>query len=209
MKFIELFVFASNAYRQKIYHYNTLLDEAMRILVVNNHGQFNHLIRRAIREKVETDLISNQTPPEKIDANGLILGGGPSLERAGRCADYLRDLDIPILGICLGMQLMGTTFGGKVVPGSVGGYAEVDVEVLKEDDILKGLSPKFKTWASHMDQVSELPVGFEILARSNVCEIEAMKHLTRPLYGVQWHPEVVHTEYGPELLDNFIALCKR
>ena len=177
--------------------------------MVNNYGQFNHLIRRAIRETVETDLISNQTPLEKIDANGLILGGGPTLDRAGRCAEYLRDLDIPILGICLGMQLMGTTFGGKVVPGSMGGYAEVDVQVLKEDDILLGLPPRFKTWASHMDQVSELPECFEILARSNVCEIEAMKHLTRPLYGVQWHPEVVHTEHGQELLDNFIALCKR
>jgi GMP synthase (glutamine-hydrolysing) len=181
----------------------------MRILVVNNYGQFNHLIRRAIREKVETDLISNQTPPEEIDANGLILGGGPTLQRAGRCADYLRDLDIPILGICLGMQLMGTTFGGKVIAGSMGGYAEVNVKVLKEDDILKGLPANFKTWASHMDLVSELPPGFEILASSNVCEIEAMKHLTRPLYGVQWHPEVVHTEHGLELLDNFIALCKR
>jgi GMP synthase (glutamine-hydrolysing) len=180
----------------------------MRILVVNNYGQFNHLIRRAIREKVETDLISNQTLPEKIDANGLILGGGPNLDRAGRCPDYLRDLDIPILGICLGMQLMGTTFGGKVVPGSVGGYAEVEVQVLKEDDILRGLPPKFKTWASHMDQVIELPQGFEVLARSDVCEIEAMKHLTRPLYGVQWHPEVVHTDYGAQLLDNFIALCR-
>ena len=134
----------------------------MRILVVNNYGQFNHLIRRAIREKVETDLISNQTPLEKIDANGLILGGGPTLERAGRCADYLRDLDIPILGICLGMQLMGTIFGGKVVAGNMGGYAEVDVQVLKEDDILKGLPPQFKTWASHMDQVSQLPEDFEI-----------------------------------------------
>ena len=181
----------------------------MRILVINNHGQFNHLIRRAIREKVETDLISNQTAPEKIDANGLILGGGPTLDRAGRCADYLRDLDIPILGICLGMQLMGTTFGGIVVPGTMGGYAEVAVQVVKEDGILKGLPPRFKTWASHMDQVSELPKDFETLARSDVCEIEAMKHLTRPLYGVQWHPEVVHTEHGQELLDNFIDLCKR
>jgi len=184
-------------------------DETMRILVVNNYGQFNHLIRRAIREKVETDLISNLTPTEKIDADGLILGGGPALERAGRCADYLRDLGIPILGICLGMQLMGTTFGGKVVAGSMGGYAAVNVQVLEEDDILKGLPANFKTWASHMDLVSQLPEGFEILARSDVCEIEAMKHLTRPLYGVQWHPEVVHTEYGLELLDNFIALCKR
>jgi GMP synthase (glutamine-hydrolysing) len=181
----------------------------MRILVVNNYGQFNHLIRRAVREKVDTDLISNQTPPEMIDADGLILGGGPALERAGRCADYLRDLKIPILGICLGLQLMGTTFGGKVVPGSMGGYAEVEVDVIKEDDILRGLPHRFKTWASHMDQVSKLPDGFEILARSNVCEIEAMKHLNRPLYGVQWHPEVAHTEHGPQLLDNFIALCKR
>jgi len=181
----------------------------MRILVVNNYGQFNHLIRRAIRDRVETDLISNETAPEKIDADGLILGGGPTLERAGRCADYLKSLDIPILGICLGLQLMGTTFGGKVAPGTIGGYAEVDVEVLKENDILKGLAPKFKTWASHMDQVVQLPDQFEVLARSNVCEIEAMKHLTRPLYGVQWHPEVVHTEHGQELLDNFIAICKR
>ncbi|HNX39137.1 MAG TPA: GMP synthase subunit A [Methanothrix sp.] len=181
----------------------------MRILVVNNYGQFNHLIRRAIREKVETDLISNQTPPEKIDADGLILGGGPALDRAGRCSDYLRDLEIPVLGICLGMQLMGTTFGGKVVPGSLGGYAEVDVEVIEPDDILRGLPSKFKTWASHMDQVVELPQGFEVLARSKICDIEAMRHTSRPLYGVQWHPEVVHTDYGGELLDNFIAVCRR
>jgi GMP synthase (glutamine-hydrolysing) len=181
----------------------------MRILVINNYGQFNHLIRRSIRDKVETDLISNQTPPESIQADGLILGGGPTLDRAGRCADYLRDLDVPVLGICLGMQLMGTTFGGKVAPGTIGGYAEVDVEVVKENDILKGLPKRFKTWASHADQVIELPPQFEVLAKSRVCEIEAMKHVERPLYGVQWHPEVMHTEHGGELLDNFIALCKR
>lgn len=180
----------------------------MRILVVNNYGQFNHLIRRAIRDKVMTDLISNQTPPETIDADGLILGGGPALDRAGRCVDYLRDLDIPILGICLGMQLMGTTFGGRVAPGTIGGYAEVEVEVVDEDDILRGLPSRFRTWASHADQVVELPPRFGLLARSRVCEIEAMRHLERPIYGVQWHPEVVHTEYGDRLLDNFIAICK-
>jgi GMP synthase (glutamine-hydrolysing) len=181
----------------------------MRILVVNNYGQFNHLIRRSIRDKVETDLISNETPPEKIDADGLILGGGPTLDRAGRCSDYLQELNVPILGICLGMQLMGVIFGGKVAPGSIGGYAEVDVEIVNEDDILKGLPMRFKTWASHADQVIELPSSFEILASSNVCDIEAMKHQKKPLYGVQWHPEVVHTEYGQQLLDNFIFLCKR
>ncbi len=85
----------------------------------------------------------------------------------------------------------------------------MEVEVLQENDILKGLPPRFKTWASHADQVVQLPSQFEVLARSNVCEIEAMRHLNRPLFGVQWHPEVVHTEHGQELLDNFIAVCKR
>jgi len=107
------------------------------------------------------------------------------------------------------MQLMATTFGGVVVPGSLGGYAEVEVEVTEQDDILKGLPARFRTWASHMDQVAKLPPGFETLARSQICDIEAMRHTSRPLYGVQWHPEVVHTDYGGELLDNFIAVCKR
>ena len=181
----------------------------MRILVVNNYGQFNHLIVRSIRDLVDCKLITNQTPPEDIEAEGLVLGGGPALERSGRCSDYLKELDIPILGICLGMQLMGTTFGGQVAPGVIGGYAEVAVEVVKENDILRGLPKSFKTWASHADQVVKLPMDFEILAKSNVCEIEAMSHLNRPLYGVQWHPEVVHTEHGQELLGNFISLCKK
>lgn len=181
----------------------------MRVAVINNYGQFNHLIRRSIRDKVDCELVSNRTPIEEIDADGLILGGGPSLDRAGNCPDYLLGLDIPILGICLGMQIMGTAFGGRVMPGSIGGYAQVDVEMLSEDDILKGFPAKFKTWASHADQVSVLPPDFESLATSKICDIEAMKHCNRPLYGVQWHPEVVHTEHGEELLDNFINICKR
>lgn len=181
----------------------------MLISVVNNYGQFNHLIRRSIRDKVESNMISNQTPLEEIKADGLILGGGPTLDRAGRCSEYVRSLDIPILGICLGMQIMGVVFEGKVEPGTVGGYAEVQVELLKEDDILRGLPGTFKTWASHADQVVRLPRDFEVLARSSVCEIEAMKHNTRPLYGVQWHPEVIHTEHGEKVLDNFIDLCRR
>jgi GMP synthase (glutamine-hydrolysing) len=191
------------------YIFITGVKVLMRILVVNNYGQFNHLIVRSIRDFVESKLIPNQTPPEEIEANGLILGGGPALERAGKCADYLKELDIPILGICLGLQLMGTTFGGRVALGAVGGYAEVQVDVVKENDILKGLPKTFKTWASHADQVVEQPRDFEILARSNVCDIEAMKHVHRPLYGVQWHPEVVHTEHGQKLLRNFIELCKK
>jgi GMP synthase (glutamine-hydrolysing) len=181
----------------------------MQILVVNNYGQFNHLIHRAIRDKVESSLISNQKSASEIDADGLILGGGPTMDRAGRCIDYIRELNMPILGICLGMQLMAQAYGGKVVPGSLGGYAEVDVEVVEEDEILRGISGRIKTWASHADQVSVVPVEFQILARSKVCEVEAMRHRTRPLFGIQWHPEVVHTERGDDLLDNFIRVCRR
>ncbi len=181
----------------------------MLVLVVNNYGQFNHLIVRSLRDMAQTKMISNQTPIEKIEADGLVLGGGPTLDRAGICREYLKDLEIPILGICLGMQLMGETFGGKVQPGNVGGYAEVQVEILEEDDILKGLPPTIKTWASHSDQVVELPEKFQVLARSDICEIEAMRHIERPLYGVQWHPEVVHTEFGSQVLENFLDVCRR
>jgi GMP synthase (glutamine-hydrolysing) len=83
------------------------------------------------------------------------------------------------------------------------------VEVLDEDDILKGMAPATKVWASHQDEVSKLPPGFKLLARSNVCEIEAMCHVTKPLYGVQWHPEVSHTEKGTDLLENFLEVCAR
>jgi GMP synthase (glutamine-hydrolysing) len=180
----------------------------MEVFVVNNYGQFNHLIHRSIREIVPARIISNQTPAEEIEADGLILGGGPTLARAGECREYLTKLDLPILGICLGLQVMAETFGGRGEKGAVGGYAEVEVEVIEEDDILKGLPPRIRTWASHADQVVLLPQQFRVLARSQVCEIEAMRHETRPLYGVQWHPEVVHTEGGTRLLENFIELCR-
>lgn len=110
----------------------------MRVAVINNCEQFNQLICRGIRDKVDCELVFNRTPIEEIDADGLILGGGPSLDRAGNCPDYLLGLDIPILGICLGMQIMGTAFGGWVMSGSIGIYALVDVEMLIEDGVLKG-----------------------------------------------------------------------
>ena len=90
-----------------------------------------------------------------------------------------------------------------------GGYAEIEVEVLEEDDILRGLGPKTTVWASHADEVAILPDGFIHLARSDVCEIEAMRHPTKPIYGVQWHPEVSHTKKGEELLMNFFEVCDR
>ncbi|MCC4770537.1 GMP synthase subunit A [Methanosarcina sp. DH2] len=183
----------------------------LKILVVNNYGQFCHLIHRAVRDlDMDTKIISNITPVEDILAekpDGLILSGGPDMERSGLCSDYIREIDIPILGICLGHQAIALAYGGHVHAGKKGGYAEVEIEVLEEDDILRGLGPKTTVWASHADEVAILPEGFIHLARSDVCEIEAMRHPTKPIYGVQWHPEVSHTAQGEKLLMNFFEVC--
>ncbi len=181
-----------------------------RIVVIDNHGQFTHLEHRALRDLgVDTEIIDNDTPPEEIDADGLVLSGGPSIEDVGRCSDYL-EMDVPVLGICLGMQFMAQDLGGSVGSGDYGGYADVTVEIVDEDDPLVGsLAPETRTWASHADEVKSLPPGFELTARSDVCDVEAMSDVDRDLYGVQWHPEVAHTEEGTEVFENFRAICER
>ncbi|MGM0591189.1 MAG: GMP synthase subunit A [Halobacteriota archaeon] len=180
-----------------------------RIVVIDNHGQFTHLEGRALRDAgVETEIVDNTTPPGEIDADGLVLSGGPDISRAGRCGEYL-ELDVPVLGICLGMQVMAEELGGRVGSGDYGGYADVTVEILDEADPLVGsLAPDTRVWASHADEVKELPPGFTHTGRSDVCEIEAMSDTNRHLYGVQWHPEVAHTEQGAEVFENFLTICR-
>lgn len=180
-----------------------------KIDVVDNHGQFTHLEQRALRDMgIDTELIDNETPPEEIDADGLVLSGGPDIDDIGRSAEYL-DLDIPVLGICLGMQIIADELGGRVGGGEYGGYADVTVELLEESDPLTGsLYPETRVWASHADEVKELPEGFDLTGKSDVCGVESMSNTDRDLYGVQWHPEVAHTEEGEELFENFRAICE-
>ncbi|HIH87008.1 MAG TPA: GMP synthase subunit A, partial [Methanosarcinales archaeon] len=179
----------------------------LKILVVNNYGQFCHLIHRAVRDlDEESGIIANTLSNEEIlamEPDGLIISGGPSIDRIGRAGEMVQELDLPILGICLGHQLIARAYGGDIATGHKGGYAAVKVDILDEDEILKELGSSTSVWASHADEVTGLPPDFVQLARSDVCEIEAMRHKTRPLFGVQWHPEVSHTEKGDELLLNF------
>jgi GMP synthase (glutamine-hydrolysing) len=185
----------------------------VKIIVINNYGQTCHLIHRAVRDlEQEVELVKNTSSIEEIlakEPDGLILSGGPTLERAGNCDQYVKELNLPILGICLGHQVMAKTYGGGVRTGAAGGYAAVEIEIIDEDEILKGLGPKTVVWASHADEVSSLPPDFVTLARSRISEIEAMKHTTRPLYGVQFHPEVSHTVRGNDILLNFFEVCRR
>lgn len=186
--------------------------DKQRILVINNYGQTCHLIHRALRDLgMDARLVPNTSPEGAVlgmEPDGLVFSGGPTMERAGNGASLIK-LDLPILGICLGHQLMALAYGGETRTGRFGGFARVDVEVVEEDDILRGIGPMTKVWASHQDEVSKLPPGFRLLARSSICDIEAMRHEDRPLYGVQWHPEVSHTEKGTDLLKNFLEVCAR
>jgi GMP synthase (glutamine-hydrolysing) len=175
------------------------------IYVVNNFGQFNHLIHRALRDlEIEVSLIPNTTPPDEVAAGcrGIILGGGPTLERAGNCAQYL-DLGKPVLGICLGLHIIATRFGGSVSQGKSGGYGPVDVEICDHDDILKGYPEKISVWASHADEVTRIPEGFICLAHSSICGAEAIALPEKHIYGLQWHPEVSHTFEGNRVFENF------
>ncbi|WP_181692014.1 GMP synthase subunit A [Natronomonas sp. LN261] len=180
-----------------------------RIVVVDNHGQFTHLEHRALRDLgVDTEILDNETPPGEIDADGIVLSGGPDMDRIGRSVEYL-DLDIPVFGICLGMQLIAAELGGEVGPGEYGGYADVTVTIEDGTDPLVGsLAPETRVWASHADEVKTVPDGFVRTATSDVCPTEAMSDTDRELYGVQWHPEVAHTEEGEAVFENFLAICE-
>jgi GMP synthase (glutamine-hydrolysing) len=181
-----------------------------RIAVVDNHGQFTHLEERALRDLgIDAETVDNTTPPGEVRADGFVLSGGPSIDRTGRCAEYLAD-GRPVLGICLGHQVMAAELGGEVASGDYGGYADVTVRILDDEDPLVGsLAPETRTWASHADEVVRTPPGFVRTAESDVCDVEAMSDPDRGLFGVQWHPEVAHTAEGDEVFENFVAVCER
>jgi GMP synthase (glutamine-hydrolysing) len=183
----------------------------VKIYVVYNHGQYNHLIHRMLRDlDVETRLVQNDTDAKDLmDVDGLVLGGGPSIEKAGNSFIYLDELDVPVLGICLGLHIIAKHFGGEVKTGDVGGYAEVEIQLLKDDELFSGFPESFTVWASHADEVKRMPENFIHLAQSKICRFEAIRHPDRPVYGVQWHPEVYHSQYGEELYRNFIEICKK
>ncbi|MDH7593544.1 MAG: GMP synthase subunit A [Methanomicrobiales archaeon] len=180
------------------------------LFVVNNYGQFNHLILRTLRDMdLGAVMVKNDTEPVKIEGGGrgLIIGGGPSMEVAGRSAEYL-ELGLPVLGICLGLQIIAVANGGSVRRGRAGGYGMVDIDISEHDEILQGYPERIRVWASHADEVTDLPSDFTILAHSDICEIEAVALKNSNIYGVQWHPEVSHTENGRLLFENFDRICR-
>lgn len=180
------------------------------IFVVNNHGQFNHLILRMFRDlDIDARMVPNTTPPEELAGacRGIVLGGGPDMGRSGLAGRYLH-LGLPVLGICLGLHIIAMEFGGRVQPGRSGGYGPVQVEVVDAGEILSGYPETISVWASHADEVAEAPPGFRLLARSSICPHEAIARPDLHVYGLQWHPEVSHTCDGRRVYENFDAICR-
>jgi len=190
------------------------MSDAMKVYVVDNGGQWTHRIWRVLRELgCDSKIIPNTTPVSEIDANALVLSGGaPRIAwespKLGLCIDYLREFTGPILGICVGFQLMAVYCGGKAGPSEIPEYGLAKVKVVEEDDLFKGIPKEFLAWESHNDEVKDSK-DFEVLAVSENCKIQAAKHLSKPFYGVQFHPEVNNTEHGEEIYSNFIDVVKR
>ncbi|SIS59214.1 glutamine-hydrolyzing GMP synthase [Salimicrobium flavidum] len=181
------------------------------ILVLDFGSQYNQLITRRIREfGVYSELHSHKMTAEEIkelNPSGIVLSGGPNSvygENGFRMDTAIFDLDIPVLGICYGMQLMTHHFGGQVERTQQREYGKADVSV-KNDSLLFQKTPVEQTvWMSHSDKVIEAPSGFQVDAVSPACPVAAISDRNRKLYGVQFHPEVRHTEYGNDLLRSFV-----
>lgn len=187
----------------------------MRVYVVDNGGQWTHREWRVLRYlKVDTKIIPNTTPFDEIrDIDGLILSGGSpdvaaNTDAMGNNGEYLDKADFPIFGICAGMQFLCAHFGGELGPGTTPEFGKVELEVSQQDGIFRNIPSKISVWASHNDEVKTVPDGFEITASSKDCRVEAVRSITRPIFGVQFHPEVEHTEYGTEMFQNFLDIVK-
>ncbi len=190
------------------------------ILVLDFGGQYCHLIGRRIREHgVYSEIIPHDITPDEIktlnkkfNVKGLILSGGPSSvyeKNAPRLDPRILEVNVPILGLCYGHQLIAQITKGKVEPATCKEYGIAQVEIDKTVGVLKGLSKKEKVWMSHGDTVFAPPPGFEVIAHTQSCPVAAFKHKDKTIYGLQWHPEVIHTEKGMQMLRNFIfEVCK-
>lgn len=190
------------------------------IPVVYVKGQYNHLIARRLQELgVDSHLMPPSTPLEKFEAmgaDGLVMGGGPQSVRSLDSLSYeLRDasnlmtkIKLPMLCICVTHQLMATTFGGKTNLAKKPEFGPIEVSVSDEDTILEGLKPSFTAWESHNDEVVSAPPGFRVLASSDNCTVQAMKHEKMDVFGVQFHPEVYHTPKGVDVFKNFLKIIR-
>lgn len=186
-----------------------------RVLVLDFGGQYNQLIARRVREQsVYCDLKPCDMTIEEIKQyapKGIIFTGGPNSvydENSPHIDSEIFKLGIPVLGICYGAQLMAYTLGGKVESATTREYGKSDIEYF-DSEIFEGVDKNNVCWMSHTDYVSVAPDGFKVVGKTATCPVAAMEDANRGFYGVQFHPEVMHTKQGTTILRNFLYnVCK-
>ncbi|MCK4491523.1 MAG: glutamine-hydrolyzing GMP synthase, partial [Candidatus Altiarchaeales archaeon] len=185
------------------------------ILVLDFGGQYCHLIARRIRElSVYSEIVSPGITLDEIngyekryDVKGLIISGGPQSVYGENAPEFnvnLLDLDLGILGLCYGHQLIAHHVGGGVEPGQRKEYGITEAHIDKAVGILKDLERKEKVWMSHSDTVLKIPDDYEVLAHTDNSPVAAFRHKKKMIYGLQWHPEVVHTVNGRKMFRNLV-----
>ena len=186
----------------------------MKIVVLDNGGQWTHREYRVIRDLgAETEIRPNTSSYEELDADGIVLSGGRlSMEGSdtplGTIGDWIDRSSVPVLGICLGHQFLARHFQGKVAGGNAPEFGRVELTVeAPNHPLFTGLPASLSVWSNHNDSVVEVPPTWSRLAHSPSCPVQAMAHPSRPIFGVQFHPEVEHTQGGREILQHFLDLC--
>ena len=181
------------------------------VLVVDFGAQYAQLIARRVREAgVYSEIVPHTASAADIAAKnpvGIILSGGPSSvyeDGAPALDTEVFDLGVPTLGICYGFQVMAQALGGEVANTGLREYGATDATIVTEGTLLEGTPAEQNVWMSHGDQVSRAPEGFDVLARTAATPVAAFANDTRRFYGVQWHPEVKHSDYGQTVLENFL-----
>ena len=181
------------------------------ILVLDFGSQYTQLIARRIRESdVYSEILPWDIDENKIiDLNpkGIVLSGGPNSVTESytpRVPQCVFDLGVPILGICYGMQTLAEQMGGQVVSADQKEFGHSELEVINDSIIFKDLDKKINVWMSHGDQVQDLPDEFNLVASTATAPIAAMEHEALPIYAIQFHPEVTHTDHGQKIIENFI-----
>ncbi len=186
------------------------------IIILNFGSQFAHLIARRVRDLgVKAEILPFDAPISKIkeyNPVGIILSGGPAsvLEKGSPRPDKkIFDLDIPILGICYGQQVIAQMLDGKVAKGKHREFGKEILKIKKSENIFKDLSPEEIVWFSHGDQISKLPRGFTTTASTPTCKYAGYENKKKNFYAIQFHPEVTHTKNGIKIISNFIfSICQ-
>ena len=187
------------------------------IPVIFNGGQYNSLIALALEKAgVKTKLVDNKTTKSELaSADGVVIGGGPwslptDLDKLGNLPEAIKDLSIPVLGVCLGHQLISLLYGGKIGIAKIPEFGKVAIHIVDPSSpLIQHMGNSFTAWTSHNDEVQTLPPGFKIVGSSEHCDTQIVENLDKKIWGIQFHAEVSHTPLGEHIYQNFVNIVRK